>query len=75
MQGHITSKDMTLFIEKQQCYLINIKNSYTMNVLKFWTPVSLQTVQTQIRLLLKKQSDQGLLCLLFKQAFCDFKTW
>ena len=31
-----------------------------------------QTPQTQIRLLQKKQSDQGLLCLLFWQAFCEF---
>ena len=31
-----------------------------------------QTVQTQIRLLLKKQSDQGLPCLLFWQAFVSF---
>ena len=31
-----------------------------------------RTVQTQIRLLLKKQSDQGLICLLFRQAFCEF---
>ena len=34
-----------------------------------------QTVQTQIRLLLKKQSDQGLLCLLFWQEFCEFQPW
>ena len=34
-----------------------------------------QTDQTQIRLLLKKQSDQGLLCLLFWQAFCEFQPW
>ena len=32
-----------------------------------------QTAQTQIRLLLKKQSDQGLPCLLFRQAFCNFQ--
>ena len=32
-----------------------------------------QTAQTQIRLLLKKQSDQGLPCLLFWQAFCEFQ--
>ena len=34
-----------------------------------------QTVQSQIRLLLKKQSDQGLPCLLFWQAFCEFQPW
>ena len=32
---------------------------------KFWTDKSGQTVQTQIRLLLEEQSDQGLHCLLF----------
>ena len=31
-----------------------------------------ETVQTQIRLLLKKQSDQCLPCLLFWRAFCEF---
>ena len=34
---------------------------------------SRQTVQTKIRLLLKKQSDQGLPCLLFLHAFCEFQ--
>ena len=33
-----------------------------------------QTVQTQIRLLLKKQSAQGLPCLLFCQVFCEFQS-
>ena len=32
-------------------------------VLSFWTDRPWQTVQTQIRLLLKEQSDQGLHCL------------
>ena len=31
--------------------------------------------QTKIWLLLKKLSDQGLPCLLFRQAFCDFQHW
>ena len=39
-----------------------------------------QTVQAQIRQLLKKQSDQGFPvcyseCLLFWQAFCEVLTW
>ena len=42
---------------------------HTVNVLKFPTPVAnkmaYETVQTQIRLLLKEQSDQGLHCLPF----------
>ena len=33
----------------------------------------IQTVQTQIQLPLKKQSDQGLPSLLFWQAFCELK--
>ena len=37
----------------------------TVIILNIGTDRSEQTVQTQIRLLLKEQSDQGLLCLLF----------
>ena len=37
----------------------------TVMTLCFWTDRSGQTVQTQIRLLLEEQSDQGLHCLLF----------
>ena len=42
------------------------KNKLTITVLtlSFRTDRSGQTVQTQIRLLLEEQSDQGLLCLL-----------
>ena len=39
--------------------------AYTVITLSFRTDRSGQTVQTQIRLLLEKQSDQGLHCLLF----------
>ena len=38
---------------------------YTVIILNIGTGKSEQTVQTQIRLLLMEQSDQGLLCLLF----------
>ena len=34
-----------------------------------------QTGQTQIRLLLRKQSDLGFPCLLFWHAFCEFQPW
>ena len=34
-------------------------------ILSFWTNRPLQTVMTQIRLLLEEQSDQGIHCLLF----------
>ena len=39
--------------------------------LSFWTNMSGQTVQTQIRLLLEEQSDQGLHCLLFHLHYFD----
>ena len=39
---------------------------YTIMILSFRTDRSEQTVQTQIRLLLEEQSDQGLHCLQFR---------
>ena len=52
------------------CYSARTLHDSTVNVLKFctlkWlTKWCMQTVQTQIRLLLKEQSDQGLHCLPF----------
>ena len=48
-----------------------IAKSYnTVQILCIGT-VSQQTVQTKIRLLLKKQSDQGLRCLSFHQHLLD----
>ena len=38
---------------------------YTVMILSLRTDMSGQTVETQIRLLLEEQSDQGLHCLLF----------
>ena len=40
-------------------------------ILSFWTDRSGQTVQTQIRLLLEEQSDQGLHCLRFPLHILD----
>ena len=40
-------------------------------ILSFRTDRSGQTVQTQIRLLIKEQSDQGLHCLLFNLHLFD----
>ena len=40
-------------------------------ILSFQTYRSGQTVQTQIRLLLEEQSDQGIHCLLFHLHFFD----
>ena len=47
------------------CSLLGLYDSYTVMTLSFRTDRSGQTVQTQIRLLLEEQSDQGLHCLLF----------
>ena len=50
-------------------FSLNIKGKYdiviTIKVLNIGTDRSEQTVQTQIRLLLKEQSDQGIHCLPF----------
>ena len=43
----------------------------TVQILCIGTDRSEQTVQTKIRLLLKKQSDQGLRCLPFHQHLLD----
>ena len=43
----------------------------TVMILSFRTDMSKQTVQTQIRLLLEEQSDQGLHCLLFNLHLFD----
>ena len=43
----------------------------TVQILCIGTDGSQQTVQTKIRLLLKKQSDQGLHCLPFHQHLLD----
>ena len=43
----------------------------TVQILCIGTDRSRQTVQTKIRLLLKKQSDQGLRCLPFHQHLLD----
>ena len=45
--------------------LIYVVYPFTVIILNIGTDRSEQTVQTQIRLLLMEQSDQGLLCLLF----------
>ena len=49
-------------------YVIITENSWktTVMILSFRTDVPGQTVQTQTRLLLEEQSDQGLHCLPFR---------
>ena len=44
---------------------------FTIKILCIGTDRSQQTVQTKIRLLLEKQSDQGLRCLPFHQHLLD----
>ena len=48
-----------------------VKQQNTALILSSRTDVSRQTVQTQIRLLLEEQSDQGLHCLLFHLHLFD----
>ena len=48
-----------------------MKTYNTVMTLSFRTKRSEQTVQTQIRLLLEEQSDQGLHCLLFHLHHSD----
>ena len=59
------------FLHKEQfgpvlhyCQKTYEKVTFTVMILSFWADRSGQTVQTQIRLLLEEQSDQGLHCLL-----------
>ena len=55
------------------CWLIfgTVPKGNTVQILCIGTDRSQQTVQTKIRLLLKKQSDQGLRCLPFHQDLLD----
>ena len=52
-------------------YLQNLLSLITVIFLSFRTDRSGQTVQTQIRLLLEEQSDQGLHCLQFPLHLLD----
>ena len=55
------------------CHLTNnLRGAWrTVNILCIGTDRCQQTVQTKIRLLLKKQSDQGLRCLPLHQLLLD----
>ena len=60
--------------EHSYCYCSKNKNvrfDNTVKILCIGTDRSQQTVQTKIRLLLKKQSDQGLRCLPLHQLLLD----
>ena len=54
-----------IFKLSSNTYLICSSVHFTVMTLSFRTERSGQTAQTQIRLLLEEQSDQGLHCLLF----------
>ena len=61
---------------RRQTFGLNISRliwqiQHTVQILCIGIGRSQQTVQTKIRLLLKKQSDQGLRCLPFHQHILD----
>ena len=65
--GSLFSGGHLYFITPTQndTFISTVTQHYTVIILNIGTDMSEQTVQTQIRLLLMEQSDQGLLCLLF----------
>ena len=66
--GRVSTVLCSRAMKSKQCSLIDcfsfVVTNYR-NDLKFKTNRSGQTVQTQIRLFLEEQTDQGLHCLLF----------
>ena len=62
--------DCMMFCCIHEC-LISMHKRLTVQILYIGTDRSQQTVQTKIRLLLKKQSDQGLHCLPFHQQLLE----
>ena len=54
--------------------LYKLRKETTVKILNFPTDMFRQTVQTQIRLLLEEQSDQGLHCLLFHLHHLEVKS-
>ena len=62
---HIVASDPVLHYFESCFSNKNILINIPIIILNIGTDRSEQTVQTQIRLLLMEQSDQGLLCLLF----------
>ena len=71
----LRSDQMTLALAEQCPFVFSLPR-WCDNVmtLSFQTDRSGQTVQTQIRLLLEEQSDQGLHCLLFHlHLFLNFR--
>ena len=63
--------DKKIWVTYLFCYKTVFFSLSTVQILCIGTDRSQQTVQTKIRLLLKKQSDQGLRCLPFHQHLLD----
>ena len=63
--SHIKTKPVLTFFSDQVELSASTATEATVMTLSFRTDSFGQTVQTQIRLLLEEQSDQGLHCLLF----------
>ena len=61
--------NITMFASKKHNMIL--QKLFTLMILIFRTYRSGETVQTQIRLLLEEQSDQGLHCLLFHLHLSD----
>ena len=75
---HVTTSPYTMygsFSKSFSCKRVVVKLTelflITVQIVCIGTDRSQQTVQTKIRLLLKKQSDQGLRCLPFHQHLLD----
>ena len=58
--------DVTVYFSDHQITEARTETVDTVLILSFQTDMPGQTVQTQIRLLLEEQSDQGLHCLPFR---------
>ena len=68
-------------LDESICYFMGVRSIFsvenpvsklsTVQILCIGTDRSQQTVHTKIRLLLKKQSDQGIHCLPFHQHLLD----
>ena len=65
------TKQIVLLCQLIYIFTIISMSQDTVRILCIGTDRSQQTVQTKIRLLLKKQSDQGLCCLPFHQHLLD----
>ena len=71
-QFHVLSKKEYIVIIHLKITIFTLQKMLnTVIILRFQTDWSWKTVQTQIRLLLEEQSDQGIHCLLFYLHLSD----